>query len=115
MGKVSALLYAKWNGLAEILGYKEGLPAAVNLGMLNPKEFLETILKVRLPNPFMPDTPQHNATDTSQKLAIRFSGIIKAYQASAELDTAYLKMIPLIFASWLRYLMGLGDKGKNLH
>lgn len=100
-------------GLAEILGFREGLPAAVNPGILDPKEFLDTVLKVRLPNPFMPDTPQRIATDTSQKLAIRFGETIKAYQASAELDTADLKMIPLVFAGWLRYLIGLDDRGEK--
>ena len=58
--------------LVEGIGYKEGLPVVVNPGILDPKEFIDTVLKVRVPNPFMPDTPQRIATDTSQKLAIRF-------------------------------------------
>ena len=59
----------------------------------------------------MPDTPQRIATDTSQKLAIRFGETIKAYEASDTLSTSDLKFIPLVFAGWLRYLMGVDDQG----
>lgn len=97
--------------LVEVIGYKEGLPVVVNPGVLDPREFIDTVLNIRIPNPFMPDTPQRIATDTSQKLAIRFGETIKAYDASPELDTADLKLIPLVFAGWLRYLMGVNDEG----
>lgn len=99
--------------LVEVIGYQEGLPVVVNPGVLDPKEFIDTVLNVRIPNPFMPDTPQRIATDTSQKLAIRFGETIKAYDASDELDTADLKLIPLVFAGWLRYLMGVDDDGRE--
>lgn len=98
--------------LVEIIGYQEGLPVVVNPGILDPKEFIDTVLQVRVPNPFMPDTPQRIATDTSQKLAIRFGETIKAYQASPTLDVASLRRIPLVFAGWLRYLMAIDDNGK---
>ena len=49
--------------LVEAIGYQEGLPVAADPGILDPREFLDTVLKVRLPNPFMPDTPQRIATD----------------------------------------------------
>ena len=71
--------------LVETVGYKEGLPVVVDPGILDPREFIDTVLKVRVPNPFMPDTPQRIATDTSQKLAIRFGETIKAYAASESL------------------------------
>lgn len=93
------------------IGYKEGLPVVVNPGILDPKKFIKTVLEVRLPNPFMPDTPQRIATDTSQKLAIRFGETIKAYMASDELEASDLKLIPLVFAGWLRYLMAVDDNG----
>lgn len=99
--------------LVEIIGYKEGLPVVVNPGILDPKEFIDTVVNVRIPNPFMPDTPQRIATDTSQKLAIRFGETIKAYEASSDLNVSDLKFIPLVFAGWLRYLMGLDDKGNT--
>ncbi len=98
--------------LVEQIGYTEGLPVVVNPGILDPKEFLDTVLNIRIPNPFMPDTPQRIATDTSQKLAIRFGETIKAYAADPKLDVADLKFIPLVFAGWLRYLMGVDDNGK---
>jgi len=99
--------------LVETIGYVEGLPVVVNPGVLDPKEFIDTVLNVRIPNPFMPDTPQRIATDTSQKLAIRFGETIKAYQASPELNVSDLKLIPLVFAGWLRYLMGIDDNGNQ--
>lgn len=97
--------------LVKTVGYKEGLPVVIDPGILNPKEFIDTVLNVRVPNPFMPDTPQRIATDTSQKLAIRFGETVKAYQASDQLDVADLKLIPLVFAGWLRYLMAVDDEG----
>jgi fructuronate reductase len=99
--------------LVERIGYEEGLPVVVHPGVLDPKEFMDTVLHVRFPNPFMPDTPQRIATDTSQKLAIRFGETIKAYQASEELDIEDLKLIPLVFAGWLRYLMAVDDDGNK--
>lgn len=97
--------------LVETVGYKEGLPVVVNPGILDPKEFIDTVLKVRVPNPFMPDTPQRIATDTSQKLAIRFGETIKAYASADDRNVADLKLIPLVFAGWLRYLMAVDDAG----
>lgn len=99
--------------LVEIVGYKEGLPVVVDPGILDPKEFIDTVLNVRIPNPFMPDTPQRIATDTSQKLAIRFGETIKAYAEDAGRDIRDLKLIPLVLAGWLRYLMGIDDKGEK--
>ncbi len=104
---------AELKKLVETVGYTEGLPVVVNPGVLDPKEFIDTVLNVRIPNPFMPDTPQRIATDTSQKLAIRFGETIKAYQASETLDVADLKLIPLVFAGWLRYLMAVDDEGRK--
>ncbi|MDY4969904.1 MAG: mannitol dehydrogenase family protein [Lachnospiraceae bacterium] len=113
-GKISdEMKDAELKKLVETIGYKEGLPVVVNPGVLDPKEFIDTVLNVRIPNPFMPDTPQRIATDTSQKLAIRFGETIKAYQASEELDVKELKLIPLVFAGWLRYLMALDDNGNH--
>ena len=89
----------------------EGLPVVVNPGIIHPKDFIDAVVNIRIPNPFMPDTPQRIATDTSQKLAIRFGETIKAYEKDPSLDTKSLKLIPLVFAGWLRYLMGVDDQG----
>lgn len=97
--------------LVEKIGYEEGLPVVVDPGIINPKDFLNTVLTLRIPNPFMPDTPQRIATDTSQKLAIRFGETIKAYDQSNTLHVTDLKLIPLVYAGWLRYLMAIDDQG----
>lgn len=93
------------------LGFQEGLPAVADPFILHPEDFLNTVLQTRIPNPFLPDTPQRIATDTSQKLAIRFGETINAYQQSDSLSVSSLKLIPLVFAGWLRYLMGIDDNG----
>lgn len=95
--------------LVEVIGYEEGLPVVINPGILDPEKFIDEVLNVRIPNPFMPDTPQRIATDTSQKLAIRFGETVKAYQKSEQLNIKDLKMIPLVFAGWIRYLAGVDD------
>jgi fructuronate reductase len=97
--------------LVEIIGYGEGLPAAADPGIISPKQFLDEVLRVRFPNPFVPDTPQRIASDTSQKIPIRFGETIKAYLADPRLDIRNLRLIPLVLAAWIRYLMGLDDQG----
>ena len=97
--------------MVEVIGYKEGLPVVVNPGILDPKKFIDEVVNVRIPNPFLPDSPQRIAT--SQKLSIRFGETIKAYEASPDLHTEDLKLIPLVYAGWLRYLMGIDDEGRE--
>lgn len=99
--------------MAEKIGYDEGLPVVINPGIIDPEDFLREVLEVRLPNPFVPDTPQRIATDTSQKLAIRFGETIKAYQNSDSLNATDLKVIPLVFAGWIRYLLAIDDEGNS--
>lgn len=94
------------------LGYKEGMPVVVDPGIIKPEEFLSDVLTKRLPNPFMPDAPQRIATDTSQKLPVRFGQTLKAYAESDGLDINGLVVIPLVFAGWIRYLTGVNDKGE---
>lgn len=97
--------------LVEIVGRKEGLPVVVDPGIIKPVDFLNTCLNVRFPNPFMPDTPQRIACDTSQKLPIRFGETIKFYMQRPDLDPKSLKLIPFVQAAWCRYLLGIDDKG----
>ena len=99
-------------GLITKMGHIEAMPVVVDPGVLKPADFIDAVLNKRLPNPFMPDAPQRIATDTSQKLPIRFGETIKAYQKRSDLDPADLKLIPLVFAGWLRYLMAVDDQGK---
>ena len=95
------------------IGYREGLPVVVNPGIIEPKEFIDAVINVRVPNPFMPDTPQRIATDTSQKLAIRFGETVKAYAASDTHSVEDLKLIPLVYAGWIRYLLALDNFGRE--
>lgn len=99
--------------LVNKIGYVEGMPVVVNPGVLNPQDFIKAVLELRLPNPFMPDAPQRIATDTSQKIPIRFGETIKAYHASSSLEVTSLTFIPLTIAGWLRYLMGKDDNGND--
>ncbi|MCQ2506580.1 MAG: mannitol dehydrogenase family protein [Lachnospiraceae bacterium] len=92
------------------LGYEEGMPVVVNPGILNPVDFLKNVIEKRLPNPFMPDTPQRIACDTSQKIPVRFGETLKAYKAKG--DIPKLNVIPLVFAGYLRYLLGTNDNGE---
>jgi len=98
--------------LIEGIGYREGLPVVTDPGVISPREFIDTVINVRLPNPFMPDAPQRIAMDTSQKVGIRFGGTIRAYMESPELSVDDLTLIPLVLAAWLRYLLGIDDEGK---
>jgi fructuronate reductase len=96
--------------LVERIGYDEGLPVVVNPEIIDPKSFLDEVLQKRLPNPNIPDTPQRIATDTSQKLPIRFGETIKSY-ISENRDISQLKGIAFTFAGWIRYLMAVDDSG----
>lgn len=95
--------------LVERIGYVEGLPVVVSPGIIDPKTFIDEVINERLPNVFLPDTPQRIATDTSQKLAIRFGETIKAHVARGDVDA--LVGIPLALAGWFKYLSGVGDDG----
>ncbi len=100
------------NKMVHILGYKEGLPVVTDPGIIKPSAFIDEVIEKRIPNPFMPDTPQRIATDTSQKLSIRFGETIKSYLASDSLDVSSLKIVPLVYALYLRYLLAVDDEGK---
>ena len=100
--------------LVRRIGYVEGLPVVTDPGIISPKAFIDEVMEQRLPNPFMPDTPQRIATDTSQKIPIRFGETIKSYMADPGRDPQQLKAIPLALAGWLRYLLGVDDEGKEM-
>jgi fructuronate reductase len=89
----------------------EALPAVVDPVVISPAEFIDEVINTRLPNPFIPDTPQRIATDTSQKISVRFGETIKAYIEDKSLDISTLSAIPLVLAGWIRYLLGIDDNG----
>jgi len=94
------------------IGPVEGMPVVTDPGILSPQEFACEVINVRLPNPFIPDSPQRIATDTSQKVGIRFGETIKAYMEK-DGDAKKLKAIPLAIAGWCRYLLAVDDEGKT--
>ena len=95
------------------LGYQEGLPVVTDPGILSPKAFIDEVVEQRLPNPFMPDAPQRIATDTSQKVGIRFGETIKSYIADHR-PMDQLVALPLAIAGWLRYLLAVDDQGNAM-
>ncbi|MCR5829359.1 MAG: mannitol dehydrogenase family protein [Lachnospiraceae bacterium] len=97
--------------LIEKMSAKEGMPVVENPGIIDPVKFLNECLNERFPNPFMPDTPQRIATDTSQKLPIRYGENFKAHIAKG--DVKELVYMPLVIAGWLRYLLGIDDSGEK--
>ncbi|AEB06668.1 Mannitol dehydrogenase domain protein [Coriobacterium glomerans PW2] len=94
------------------IGYDEDLPVVEDPGVINPKEFIDELIDSRLPNRSLPDAPQRIASDTSQKMSIRFGHTILAY-ADRGRDPSELIYIPLAIAGWLRYLMAIDDAGES--
>ncbi len=100
------------SSLVKKIGYEEGMKVVVDPKIIDPKKFIDEVIGERFPNPFVPDEPQRIATDTSQKVGIRFGETIKSYVKSDELDVKDLTFIPLAIAGWLRYLLGVDDNGE---
>lgn len=98
--------------LIKEIGYNEGLPVVENPEIINPKVFIDEVINKRLPNTNIPDTPQRIASDTSQKMPIRYGETIKKYLLSPDRSTNDLHFIPLVIAGWLRYLLAINDKGE---
>lgn len=100
--------------LVEKIGYDEGMPVVVDPGIIKPMDFIHEVIDQRFPNPYMPDTPQRIASDTSQKVPIRFGETIRSYAARPDLNVTSLTFIPLAIAGWLRYLLAVDDEGKPM-
>lgn len=96
--------------LVKRLGYTEGMPVVTDPKIISPKTFIDEVVYKRLPNPFMPDAPERIATDTSQKLPIRFGETLKAYLEKG-MDVTELTAVLLVIAGYCRYLMGIRDDG----
>ncbi|WP_157142985.1 mannitol dehydrogenase family protein [Brachyspira pilosicoli] len=99
--------------LVEKIGYDEGMKVVADPKILNPKDFIKEVIEERLVNPYIPDSPKRIATDTSQKIPIRYGETLKSYVKNG-LDISSLVGIPLTIAAWLRYLMGIDDNGKTM-
>lgn len=94
------------------LGYGEDLPVVKDPKIINPRQFINELITKRLPNKNIPDTPQRIASDTSQKIPIRYGVTIQKYIDSAELDPQKLIFIPFVLSAWCRYLMAVNDNGE---
>ena len=99
--------------LVRRLGYAEGLPVVTDPKILSPKAFIDEVVSERLPNPFMPDDPRRIATDTSQKVGVRFGETVKSYLATGR-DLGGLVAVPLVLAGWMRYLLAVNDRGEPM-
>ena len=99
--------------MINVIGYTEGMPVVVDPGVMSAEGFIKEVLEKRFPNPFVPDTPQRIACDTSKKLPVRFGETLKAYVARGETDLSFLTMIPMVFAGYARYLTGIDDDGRS--
>lgn len=97
--------------LVRTLGYQENLPVVKDPKIIDPKTFIDEVIDKRLPNKNIPDTPQRIASDTSQKMPIRY-GVTLQHYLDEKKDTSKLKAIPLIIAGWCRYLMAVLDNGE---
>ena len=100
--------------LIKHLGYDEDLPVVEDPKVIDPKEFIAELLEHRLPNKSLPDAPQRIASDTSQKIPVRYGHTIQAYLAAGK-DVSSLTYIPLVAAGWLRYLLGVDDEGSEFN
>ncbi len=97
--------------LAEKVGLQEGMEFVEDPGIISPKAFIDECINVRFSNPYLGDTPQRIAVDTSQMVGIRFGENIKACVHKYG-DAKKLKGIQLAIAGWLRYLLAVDDDGK---
>ena len=95
------------------LGYDEGLPVVKDSEVVNARVFLDEVVERRLSNPFLPDSPQRIACDSSKKIPVRFGETLKAYIAGGRRDLSFLTVIPLFFAGYARYLCGVDDAGER--
>ncbi|MFV0504289.1 MAG: mannitol dehydrogenase family protein [Lachnospirales bacterium] len=99
--------------LVKRIGYDEGLKVVIDPKIIKPKDFIDEVINERFANSFIKDRPERIATDTSQKVGIRFGNTIKAYVENENLKTEDLMGVPLALAGWLRYLVGIDDVGNK--
>lgn len=98
--------------LVKHLAYDEALPVVEDPLVIEPKAFVNEVINKRFTNPYLPDSPQRIATDTSLKISVRFGKTLKTYLAQGK-DLKELTFIPLVLAGWLRYLLAVDDAGKE--
>ena len=75
---------------------------------------MDAVVEQRIPNPYLPDTPQRIASDTSQKIPIRFGATLRAWHARPDGSAKQVWGILTTLAGWLRYLLAVDDEGNPL-
>lgn len=100
------------SSLVRHIGYDEGLPVVVDPKVIDPRSFIDELIGKRLPNKALPDSPQRIATDTSQKIPVRFGHTLQSYEREDPERLGKLTYVPLALAGWLRYLLAVDDEGK---
>lgn len=98
--------------LARQVGYVEGMEVVPDPGILSPRAFLDELIEERFPNSYLGDTTQRLSVDVSQGIGIRFGETVKSYVDKYG-DAKKLNAIPIAIAGWLRYLLGVDDKGES--
>ncbi|MCL1788086.1 MAG: mannitol dehydrogenase family protein, partial [Defluviitaleaceae bacterium] len=72
----------------------EAVPTVEHPGIIDPADFLNVVLTERFPNPYIPDTPERIACDTSQKIPVRF-GVAMKERLAKGIPTENLEAVPL--------------------
>ncbi|MCL1935276.1 MAG: mannitol dehydrogenase family protein [Defluviitaleaceae bacterium] len=109
--------------LIKSVGYNVLLPFVPDPEVISPKDFINEVIEKRFPNPFIPDTPQRIATDTSQKIPVRFGETLKTREKYCYTDDGFefwevpdmnLSDLSFFIAGWFRYLVQIDDKGEPM-
>lgn len=95
------------NLLVRTLG-QEGLLVVEDPKVIKPLDFLYEAIDIRMPNPYINDTPARIATDSSCKIPIRLGLNVIRY-INEHKDVLSLKAIPLVYALFIRYCAGYDD------
>ena len=95
------------------LSYKEGLPVVVDPEIIDPRTFLDTVINERFPNPFAGYTSE-DRNRYIPKISVRFGNNIRRYREKDETLLDQLVYIPAVIAGWLRYLLGVNDRGEEM-
>lgn len=95
--------------LQEIL-YEEALPVLEEIKEFPVEAYMDELLQQRLDSPLLDISPKIFGDEISQKMPKQLGVILKKYKSSGR-DTADLVAIPLVIATWFRYMMGVSDQG----
>ncbi|MEA4988963.1 MAG: mannitol dehydrogenase family protein [Anaerovorax sp.] len=101
-------------GLVNKIAFDEGMPVVADPGIIDPKAFVKEVIEQRFTNLYIPDTPQRIAADTSQKIPVRYGKTLESYLQRNDSSIQTLTYIPLVFAAWCRYLIGIDDEGNPM-